>query len=92
MCILSARLLDRKDDEGYSLLHLAVIPENLEVVRFLVERGAHINSIDQEKHSVLHWAVVCGELQILTYLQSQGADIRSRFTVLKHMNCMTFSR
>ena len=70
-------MLDKKDDEGYSPLHLAVISGNIEVVQYLLDRGADVNSTDNEKHSVLHWAVVCGELEILTLLHSKGANIRS---------------
>ena len=49
-------LLNEKDDEGYTPLHLAVISGNKTIVKFLLARGADCDAVDNELHSVVHWA------------------------------------
>ena len=72
-------MVNKKDEEGYTPLHLAVIGGQGAVVELLLARGAAPNSLDNEQHSAVHWAVVCGEVEILRLLQAAGADIRSIF-------------
>ena len=50
-------LLDRRDDEGYTPLHLAVIAGNRPVIKLLLKLGAKVNIVDNESHSPLHWAI-----------------------------------
>ena len=49
-------LLNEKDEEGYTPLHLAVIAGNGDIVKFLIQQGADINAVDNEMHSAIHWA------------------------------------
>jgi ankyrin repeat protein len=69
-------LVNRKDEEGYTPLHLAVVGGQTAVVRLLLARGAAPDSLDNERHSAVHWAVVCGEAEILRLLHAAGAAIR----------------
>ena len=71
---LQPELLNKKDDEGYTPLHLAVIAGNKPVIKYLISRGADVNAVDNERHSALHWAIVCGELDALDLLHEAGAD------------------
>jgi ankyrin repeat protein len=50
------RLLNQKDEEGYTPLHLAVIAGNKVVLKYLISKGAHVNAVDNEGHSAVHWA------------------------------------
>ena len=70
---LQPELLNKKDDEGYTPLHLAVIAGNKPVIKYLISRGADVNAVDNERHSALHWAIVCGELDALDMLHEAGA-------------------
>lgn len=61
------------------LLHYAVLrdkPDALEVVRWIVGKGAPINDIISENilGTPLHLAAGTGKLAIVTYLLSMGAD------------------
>ena len=49
-------LLDAKDEDGYTPLHLAVIAGSRALIKLLLAKGANANSLDNEKHSVVHWA------------------------------------
>lgn len=49
-------LVETRDEDGFTPLHLAVISGNMQLVTFLLANGADVNSLDSEKHSVVHWA------------------------------------
>jgi ankyrin repeat protein len=49
-------LLNEKDEEGYTPLHLAVIAGNTSIVKFLISQGADYDAVDTEMHSAIHWA------------------------------------
>ncbi|KIE04664.1 hypothetical protein NF27_GU00010, partial [Candidatus Jidaibacter acanthamoeba] len=51
--------VNKPDNEGLTPLHLAVMRENLEVVRLLAEEGANVNSIDKQGRTPLHYTVLC---------------------------------
>lgn len=56
--LLSAapELINVKDQDGYSALHLAVIAGNLSLAKLLLSQGADVNSADNEGHTPAHWA------------------------------------
>jgi ankyrin repeat protein len=56
--ILSAArdLVDARDEDGYTPLHLAVIAGNRPLIKFLLSKNADVNCLDYERHSVIHWA------------------------------------
>lgn len=49
-------LIDARDEDGYTPLHLAVISGNIILVRFLLSKGASLHCLDNERHSLVHWA------------------------------------
>lgn len=56
--VLSAAhdLVDARDEDGYTPIHLAVIAGNKTLIKFLLSKNADVNSLDNERHSVVHWA------------------------------------
>jgi len=55
-------IVDIPDDDGHTVLHLAIIAGNLPLVRFLLVSGkADPNKQDFEGHSTVHWAtgIIC---------------------------------
>ncbi|XP_076316450.1 uncharacterized protein LOC143228881 isoform X3 [Tachypleus tridentatus] len=67
-------LINEHDDEGYTALHLAVISGNILMTKYLIDKGADVNSVDNELHSCIHWATVCGELDCLDILIDAGGN------------------
>ena len=49
-------LMESRDEDGFTPLHLAVIAGNAQLVTFLLANGADVSAVDNEKHTVVHWA------------------------------------
>lgn len=52
----NSNLVDSRDEDGFTPLHLAVISGNMKLVTFLLANNADVNAVDNEKHSIVHWA------------------------------------
>ena len=74
-----------QDNDGYTILHLAVINGNTSMVTYLTSSIKSLISSDQlfiqflnagdtEGHTAFHWATVCNELSCLDILYSSGAS------------------
>ena len=57
-------LMEARDEDGFTPLHLAVIAGNMPLVTFLLANNADVAAVDSEKHTVVHWAT--GESDIAT--------------------------
>ncbi|KAF7280693.1 hypothetical protein GWI33_005550 [Rhynchophorus ferrugineus] len=68
-------LVESRDEDGFTPLHLAVIAGNTQLVTFLLANGADVNAVDNEKHTVVHWATVCGETTALRAVLAAGAPV-----------------
>lgn len=64
-----------KTAQGTTVLHLAI---QLELVTFLVEKGADIHARDNCRKTPLHVVAEKGQTDTINYLLSQGADVNSR--------------
>lgn len=49
-------LVESKDEDGFTPLHLAVIAGNMPLVTFLLANNADVKAVDNERHTVVHWA------------------------------------
>jgi ankyrin repeat protein len=68
-----------KDDLGRSALFLAVLDANdLELVRWLHDKGARIDDPDVSKRTPLSFAADIGSLAIVRYLVENGAVVDAR--------------
>nr|XP_034325555.1 titin homolog isoform X16 [Crassostrea gigas] len=86
-------LLEVKDSQGFTPLHMSVISGNVPLLKLLLAKGADIRSLDSELHTPTHWATgitevlyfgngrqdyeVCGHLEILDILIDNGAELSS---------------
>ncbi|XP_066157611.1 inversin isoform X2 [Euwallacea fornicatus] len=68
-------LVETRDEDGFTPLHLAVIAGNTQLVTFLLANGADVSAVDNEKHTVVHWATVCGETTALRSVLAAGAPV-----------------
>lgn len=74
--IASKADLNVKDRQGRTALWGAV-ETDLEIVKFLVEKGADVNARDQINSSPLLWAAGFGKPETVAYLLSKKADVKS---------------
>lgn len=65
---LAQRILNRKDDHGYTPLNNAIINKPIEVVQALIDAGAKINLANKRKETPLHIAVIHKRLDVLKTL------------------------
>jgi len=80
-----ARLLDEgvislryRDKNGLSLLHLAALANQPELIRFLVQEGLSVDVQDSRGNTPLHHAAYYGKLQAVQTLLALGADLNAR--------------
>ncbi len=73
--------IDTRNDKGWNAIILAAYHMKEDVVRFLVERGADINSTNHKGTSVLMYAKSatvndgCRDMSMLVAVLSMGADL-----------------
>lgn len=60
------------DNDGVSMLHLAVWHDNLLVVKKLIQMGANINIKDHDGDTPLAYAIHKENIALITYLSSKG--------------------
>lgn len=60
--------VDEVDENGMTMLMWACDRGQLEIVRYLVERGADLNKQDSDGQTCLHYAVSCEHLDIVRFL------------------------
>jgi hypothetical protein len=74
------RLIQLKDEYGYSALPLAVCNGHVGVVEFLLENGAGVNCTDAKGRTPLMEAALWGHVKIVDILLKKGAkkEIRDR--------------
>lgn len=65
---LAQRILNRKDDHGYTPLNNAIINKPIEVVQALIDAGADINLANNRKETPLHIAVKNKRFDVLKTL------------------------
>jgi cytohesin len=73
-------LVQAKDDYGESRtpLHWAVRWDQKEIVEFLIEKGAEVNSRDNSDTTPLYFAVTINQKDLAELLLSQGADVNAK--------------
>ena len=64
-------------DKGDKPIHTASRNANFEVVKFLVEQGAKIDSVNRDRQQPIHAACQGGNYDIVTLLVENGADVNA---------------
>jgi hypothetical protein len=62
---------------GATPLHIAILSDQRKVARFLINKGANINTPTKDQHggTPLHWAAVLGRVEIARQLIDAGANV-----------------
>ncbi|KOB87867.1 hypothetical protein PFDG_04255 [Plasmodium falciparum Dd2] len=68
-------LINKKNSSGLTPLHYACDRGYIDIVKYLVNQGAHINVEDSYGDTPLHMAAYSEKLNVVDFLQSVGADI-----------------
>ncbi|XP_047222087.1 protein phosphatase 1 regulatory subunit 12C isoform X2 [Girardinichthys multiradiatus] len=68
-------IINCSNSDGITALHQACIDGSIEIVTFLLERGANVNQVDSEGWTPLHVASSCGYPDIAEYLLQKGASL-----------------
>ncbi|KAI3929889.1 hypothetical protein MKW98_004043 [Papaver atlanticum] len=67
--------VDFKDGCGYAPLHHAIFKGYLDIVRYLLEKGANTDASSDQNYTPLHIAAKTGDTKIITLLLSRGVHI-----------------
>jgi ankyrin repeat protein len=79
------------DDEGVSVLDMAITYDNLEMVRYIVERGKDVNQTTRKSSFTPLMAAACyGRVTIVKYLLDKGASQTAQDT--KGFTAIDFAR
>lgn len=74
-CHMQIRL-DLKNFQGFSVLHVATLNGNKQLVETILDMGADINDQDSNSgRTALHHAVEAGKNHVVEYLITRGADV-----------------
>lgn len=69
--------LDSQDQDGYTPLAFAISRGNEDAARYLIERGAKVNTFGPGFGSILHLAVSKGALELAKLLVESGANLET---------------
>lgn len=71
-------ILNQKNDNGSSLLHVAIAGENFDVAQFLVDQGIDVNLVNRDGQTPLHLIATKNNIKLAKILLESGADISIR--------------
>lgn len=71
------QLVDSKDKYGWTPLQIAAARGHIDIVKYLVEKGADVNIVDTYGFSALHLAALKGDNRVFEWLVDHGAVLKS---------------
>ena len=82
MCLLFVNTYkidcNAKNEDECTPLHCASLYGRLDIVKFLLNKGAAINTVNKWNQTPLLFATHCGHHQVVKFLLSKGADVNIR--------------
>jgi ankyrin repeat protein len=64
-----------RDNQNEYLLNYAIIYNNLDIIKLLIERGAKIDILDNEEHSILYGCIKYGYYDLIKYFIEKNNTI-----------------
>ena len=71
-------LINGKDFYGETSLHYACVRGHIDVVEFLIKKGANLHVKDNDEFSPLHFATGSGHKEVVSLLVSKGAKVNAK--------------
>ncbi len=69
--------INKKNEEGETILHQAVEISDYKTVRLLIKKGAEVNARDKNGYTPLHCAVFAKSLENVKVLLREGAEVNA---------------
>lgn len=66
--------LNKKNEEGRTLLHLACMKSHIELIIFLVSNSANVNCVDNYGYTPLHFACLQDDIRVMKMLIAMNCD------------------
>jgi ankyrin repeat protein len=70
-------LLDTLDEKGNSLLGTAILSNQVEAARYLLDEGSDVNHKNKSGYTPLHFAADRNQVEIVDFLIRRGADVNA---------------
>ncbi|WP_342068446.1 ankyrin repeat domain-containing protein [Wolbachia endosymbiont (group B) of Melanargia galathea] len=74
---VSSNDINKRNEEGETILHQAVEISDYKTVRFLIKKGAEVNARDKNGYTPLHCAVFAKSLENVKVLLRSGAEVNA---------------
>jgi len=90
ICIEHGADINMRNEYGFTVLHEALFPADIDTIRYLVEHGADVNALDVSGESVLSSAIRRRvPVRIIDFLKAHGA-LKSECLAEKQSNAYIF--
>ncbi|XP_053209644.1 death-associated protein kinase 1-like isoform X2 [Panonychus citri] len=70
--------INQANTHGETVVHVAAGLGQLEILKFLIKKGADFTLVDNHGDSAIYWAARQGHTQIIRYLYEKGLDVDSK--------------
>ncbi|KAG8290564.1 hypothetical protein J6590_079702 [Homalodisca vitripennis] len=74
---VSSKNINKRNEEGETILHQAVEISDYKTVRLLIKKGAEVNARDKNGYTPLHCAVFAKSLENVKVLLRSGAEVNA---------------
>ena len=74
------------DEDGWTLLHVAVLQGHVEVVRELLSHGASVDFANKICDTPLQFAAYKGHVEVVRVLLNHGASVDLQMQVVGHLS------
>lgn len=76
--IYGSKLLEYKDEDGYTAIHRAAYNGHVQVIEKLIQFGANVTAKTNDKWQPLHCACKWNQVEVASLLLQNGADINAQ--------------